>query len=196
MGRVREAPERTRRVCRRVARSDSCGSTEEKAGGAKQPAPTAEGCSAQTATADRCASSKETADPRFHRGAEAGRHRGAIRAVSAYAEVAVQSLARSTATRTFFALRLGTGSCRPIASNVSSARPPPRARTARWLPERGRYRGARDQRCDGGVRQKLATRVDRAHASERRNALLHLKVVRHLDQNLPQDRLCSLRRAP
>ena len=44
--------------------------------------------SAQTATADRCASSKETADPRFHRGGEAGRHRGAIRAVSAYAEVA------------------------------------------------------------------------------------------------------------
>jgi hypothetical protein len=68
---------------------------------------------------------------------EAGRHRGAIRAVSAYAEVAAQSLARSTATRTFFALRLGTGSCRPIATNVSSARPPPRARTARWLPERG-----------------------------------------------------------
>jgi hypothetical protein len=41
---------------------------------------------------------------------EAGRHRGAIRAVSAYAEVAAQSLARSTATRTFFTLRLGTGS--------------------------------------------------------------------------------------
>src|SRR5215471_13977334 len=73
-------------VCRRVARSDPCGSTGENAEGAKQAAPTAEGCSAQTATADRCASSKETADPRFHRGGEAGRHRGAIRAV---AEVAV-----------------------------------------------------------------------------------------------------------
>ena len=67
----------------------SCVSTGgEKAEGAKLAAPTAEGCSAQTATADRCASSKETADPRFHRGGEAGRHRGAIRAVSAYAEVA------------------------------------------------------------------------------------------------------------
>src|SRR5215469_9243290 len=66
MGRVPEAPERTRRLCRRVARSDSCGSTEENADGAKQAAPTAAGCSAQTATADRCASSKETADPRFH----------------------------------------------------------------------------------------------------------------------------------
>src|SRR5262249_11310071 len=75
MGRVPEAPERTRRVCRRVARSDSCGSTEKNAEGAKQAAPTAEGCSAQTATADRCASSKETADPRFHRDGEAGRHR-------------------------------------------------------------------------------------------------------------------------
>ena len=41
----------------------------------------------QTATADRYASSKETAGPRFHRGGEAGRHRGAIRAVSACAEV-------------------------------------------------------------------------------------------------------------
>src|SRR5215469_8825301 len=79
---VPEAPERTRRVCRRVARSDSCGSPGENAEGAKQAAPTAEGCSAQTATADRCASSKETADPRFHRGGEAGRHRGAIRAVA------------------------------------------------------------------------------------------------------------------
>src|SRR6266480_4054509 len=88
MGRVREAPEWTRRVCRRVARSNSCGSTGENAEGAKQAAPTAEGCSAQTATADRYASSKETADPRFHRGGEAGRHRGAIRAVSAHAEVA------------------------------------------------------------------------------------------------------------
>jgi hypothetical protein len=34
------------------------------------------------------ASSKETADPRFHRGGGAGRHRGAICAVSAYAEMA------------------------------------------------------------------------------------------------------------
>src|SRR6516165_12342042 len=106
MGRVRKAPERTRRVCRRVARSDSCGSTGDDAEGAKQAAPTAEGGSAQTATADRCASPKETADPRFHRGGEAGRHRGAMRAVG---EVAAQSLARSTATRTFFTLRLGTG---------------------------------------------------------------------------------------
>jgi len=88
MGRVREARERTRRVCLRVARSDSCGSAGENTERAKQAAPTAEGCSAQTATADGCASSKETADPRFHRGGEAGRHRGAIRAVSAYAEVA------------------------------------------------------------------------------------------------------------
>jgi hypothetical protein len=49
----------------------------------KEPSkrPTAETCSAQTATAEHCASSKETADPRFHRGGEAGRHRGAIRAV-------------------------------------------------------------------------------------------------------------------
>src|ERR1700745_535690 len=110
MGRVPKAPERTRRLCRRVTRSascvppgeDSCGSTGgEKAEGAKQAAPTADGGSAQTATADRCASSKETADPRFHRGAEAGRHRGAIRAVSAYAEVAVQSLARSTPPERF-----------------------------------------------------------------------------------------------
>jgi hypothetical protein len=62
--------------------SDSCGSSGENAEGAKQAAPTAEGCSAQTATADRCASSKETTDPRFHRGGEAGRHRGAIRAVA------------------------------------------------------------------------------------------------------------------
>jgi len=31
---------------------------------------------------------KKTADPRFHGGGEAGRHRGTIRAVSAYAEVA------------------------------------------------------------------------------------------------------------
>src|SRR5262249_33279239 len=52
MGRVPEAPERTRRGCRRVARSDSCGSTGENAEGAKQAAPTAEGCSAQTATAE------------------------------------------------------------------------------------------------------------------------------------------------
>ena len=88
--RVPEAPERTRRLCRRVARSDSCGSAGEdscdfageNAEGAKQAAPTAEACSAQTATAERCASSKETADPRFHRGGEAGRHRGAIRAVA------------------------------------------------------------------------------------------------------------------
>jgi hypothetical protein len=71
----------------KVARRDSC-VTGENAEEAKQAAPTAEGCSAQTATADRYASSKETADPRFHRGGEAGRHRGAIRAVSAYAEVA------------------------------------------------------------------------------------------------------------
>ena len=71
-------PERTRRLCRRVARSEFLwfhrrrlrGSTGgEKAEGAKQAAPTADGGSAQTATADRCASSKETADPRFHRGA-------------------------------------------------------------------------------------------------------------------------------
>jgi len=34
----------SRRVCRQVARSDSCGSTEENAEGAKQAAPTAEGC--------------------------------------------------------------------------------------------------------------------------------------------------------
>src|SRR5262249_56829479 len=101
MGRAPEAPERTRRVCRRVARSDSCGSTAENAEGAKQAAPTAEGCSAQTATADRCASSKETADPRFHRGGEAGRHRGAIRPVG---QVAAYSLARGTATRTLFPL--------------------------------------------------------------------------------------------
>ena len=31
---------------------------------------------------------KKTADPRFHGGGEAGRHRGTIRAVSAYTEVA------------------------------------------------------------------------------------------------------------
>ena len=60
-----------------------CGSTGENAEGAKQAASTAEACSAQTATADRYASSKETADPRFHRGGEAGKHRGAIPAVSA-----------------------------------------------------------------------------------------------------------------
>src|SRR5262249_33757016 len=36
MDRVREAPERTRRVCRRVARSAPCGSTGENAEGAKQ----------------------------------------------------------------------------------------------------------------------------------------------------------------
>ena len=71
-----------------VARRDSCGFTGENAEEAKQAAPTAEGCSAQTATADRCASCKETVDPRFHRGGEAGRHRGAIPAVSAYPEVA------------------------------------------------------------------------------------------------------------
>src|SRR5262249_61680115 len=88
VGRVPEAPERVRRVCRRVAGSDSGGPTGENAEGAKQAAPRAEECSAQTATADRCASPKETADPRFHRGGEAGRHRGAIPAVSAYAEVA------------------------------------------------------------------------------------------------------------
>src|SRR4051812_36289958 len=96
MGRVPKAPERTQRLCRRVARSNSCGSTGEdscgftgqNAKGAKQAAPTAEGRSAQIAKADRCASSKETADPRFHRGGEAGRHRGAIGALSAYAEVA------------------------------------------------------------------------------------------------------------
>src|SRR6516162_3601284 len=121
MGRIPEAPERRRRLCRRVARSDSCDSTGENAEGAKQAAPTAEGCSAQTATADRCASSKETADPRFHRGGEAGRHRGAIRAV---AEVAAESLARSTATRTFFTLRLGTGSRAYRASDDTQVRPP------------------------------------------------------------------------
>src|SRR5262249_56011477 len=104
MGRVPEAPERTWRVCRRVARSDSCGSTGENAEGAKQAAPTAEACGAQTATADRCASSKETADPRFHRDGEAGRHRGAIRAVSAYAELPAYSLARRTPPPTSFAL--------------------------------------------------------------------------------------------
>src|SRR5262249_56441151 len=77
MGRIPEAPERTRRLCRRVARSDSCDSTGENTEGAKQAAPTAEGCSAQTATADRCcASSKETADPRFHRGGERKAPRG------------------------------------------------------------------------------------------------------------------------
>jgi hypothetical protein len=48
---------------------------ETTAEGAEQAAPTA---SPQTATADRCASSKETTDPRFHRGGEAGRHPGAI----------------------------------------------------------------------------------------------------------------------
>src|SRR5262245_24619400 len=96
MGRVPKAPERTQHLCRRVAGSDSCGSTgedscgftEENAEGAKQAAPTGEGCSAQTATADCCASSKETAGPRFHRGREGGSHRGAIGAPSAYAEMA------------------------------------------------------------------------------------------------------------
>jgi hypothetical protein len=39
--------------------------TGEDAEGAKQAAPTAEGCGAQTATPDRCASSKETTDPVF-----------------------------------------------------------------------------------------------------------------------------------
>src|SRR5215831_11124359 len=74
------------RLCSGCARFNcrvrELGSTGENAEGAKQAAPTAEGCSAQTATADRCASSKETADPRFHRGGEAGRHRGAIPAVA------------------------------------------------------------------------------------------------------------------
>src|SRR5690242_2875480 len=97
MGRVPKAPERTRRLCRPLARSDSCGSTGkyfcgstggEKAEGAKQAAPTADGGGAKTSTADRFASSKETSDPRFHRGGKAGRHRGAIRTVSVHAEVA------------------------------------------------------------------------------------------------------------
>jgi hypothetical protein len=45
--------------------------------------PTKRQISAQTATAaDRCcASSRETSDPGLHRGGEAGRHRGSIRAV-------------------------------------------------------------------------------------------------------------------
>src|SRR5262245_63098314 len=94
-------------VCRRFARGDSCGSAGETVEKGGKQAVKAGQISAQTATApDRCASSRETADPGVDRGGEAGSHRGAIQAVSAGAAAVAQSLAASTAIRTFFTLTL------------------------------------------------------------------------------------------